>query len=119
MRLQRGAEPTGVVVLERSPQLQSISFPGSKKLQLRGLCIAQCEELRVVDLSGLGELEQLRIAECTQLQEVKGLSDPRRLDVLELSGCTLQVVSHIILKPLLPVVRPLSKLCRMGGLYRS
>ena len=103
----------GVVVLEHLSWLRSVSFPNSHRLQLRGLCIAQCEQLRVVDLSGLGQLEQLRIAECSRLQEVKGLSDLGRLDLLELSGCLPRVVSHVIITPLLPVVQLLNKSCEM------
>jgi hypothetical protein len=84
--------PKGVVVLEDSSQLQAVSFPPSFRPLLKGLWVTGCPQLAHLDLSGLKALKQLRITGCPQLQEVHGLSNLCKLEVLELGGCSAQLV---------------------------
>jgi hypothetical protein len=59
---------------------------------LRVLDLSECPELVDVDLSGLSILTQLRIAGCKKLLQVQGWSCLPQLEVLELTGCSEQVV---------------------------
>jgi hypothetical protein len=80
----------GVVVLEQSEQLRQVTF---SRVPLKGLWISACPLLERVDISGLDALQQLRITDCPELQEVQGLSRLRKLQALELGGCSEQLVS--------------------------
>jgi hypothetical protein len=84
--------PKGVVLLEDSSQLRAVTFPPSFRPLLKGLWVTGCPQLAQLDLSGLKALQQLRITGCPQLQEVQGLSNLRKLEVLELGGCSAQLV---------------------------
>jgi hypothetical protein len=90
--LQANAQPKGVVVLEHSPQLRTVSFPASFRLLLKGLWVTGCPQLAHLNLGGMEALQQLRITDCPQLQEVQGLGTLRQLQALELSGCCAQLV---------------------------
>jgi hypothetical protein len=94
--MQKGSQPAGVIVLEHSAKLQRVEFravrPRMYQPKLKGLWVTDCEGLEQADLSGLAALQQLRIEGCERLQEVLGLRCLSQLEVLELSGCSKQVV---------------------------
>jgi hypothetical protein len=93
---------------EHSPQLEVLDRPRELGVhrcsdlveflvtfqhRLQRLQISECPQLEVVDLSGLVGLRQLGITGCSKRVEVRGLSLLTRLEVLELKGCSNEVVS--------------------------
>jgi hypothetical protein len=91
--LQVDSVPEGVVLLEHSSKLRRVEFSASvMKPLLKGLWITGCELLESVDLSGLEALQQLRVAGCPRLEKVKGADCLAELEVLDLNGCSAQLV---------------------------